>query len=47
MFVFQCVNPKYKSAEKVKRERVIRLARAIWVSRPPRAGGSDPYGNRS
>jgi phage repressor protein C with HTH and peptisase S24 domain len=35
LFLFRCVNPKYKSTEKVQRERVIRLARAIWVSRPP------------
>ena len=35
IFLFRCINPKYKSAEKVKREKVVRLARAIWVSRPP------------
>ena len=35
VFLFRCINPKYKSTEKVQRERVVRLARAIWVSRPP------------
>jgi phage repressor protein C with HTH and peptisase S24 domain len=35
IFYFRCINPKYKTNEKVQRERVIRLARAIWVSRPP------------
>lgn len=35
IFYFRCVNPKYTTNEKVQRERVIRLARAIWVSRPP------------
>jgi hypothetical protein len=39
VFQFRCVNPKYKSPEKIKRERVIRLARAIWVSRAPPRGG--------
>ena len=39
VFVFKCINPKYKAPERVKRERVIRLARAIWVSRPPPRGG--------
>jgi hypothetical protein len=38
VFHFKCINPKYKSPEKVKRERVIRLARAIWVARPPAKG---------
>jgi hypothetical protein len=35
VFLFRCINPKYKSTEKVKREKIVRLARAIWVSRPP------------
>ena len=35
IFYFRCINPKYKTNEKVQRDRVIRLARAIWVSRPP------------
>ena len=35
VFYFRCINPKYKTNERVLRERVIRLARAIWVSRPP------------
>ena len=35
VFLFRCINPKYKSTEKVKRDRIVRLARAIWVSRPP------------
>ena len=35
VFLFRCINPKYKSAEKVKRDKIVRLARAIWVSRPP------------
>ena len=38
VFLFRCLNPKYRSAEKVKKERVIRLARAIWVARPPSKG---------
>ena len=36
--VLKCVNPKSKSPGKVKRERIIRVARAIWVSRPPAKG---------
>ena len=41
IFYFRCVNPKYKTNEKVQRDRVIRLARASWVSRPPpRAAGA-------
>ena len=35
VFYFRCINPKYKTNERVLRERVLRLARAIWVSRPP------------
>jgi phage repressor protein C with HTH and peptisase S24 domain len=35
VFLFRCINPKYKTAEKVKRDKIVRLARAIWVSRPP------------
>jgi phage repressor protein C with HTH and peptisase S24 domain len=35
IFYFRCANPKYKTNEKVQRDRVLRLARAIWVSRPP------------
>jgi phage repressor protein C with HTH and peptisase S24 domain len=35
VFLFRCINPKYKSPEKVKRDKIVRLARAIWVSRPP------------
>ena len=35
VFYFRCINPKYKTNERVLRERVVRLARAIWVSRPP------------
>jgi hypothetical protein len=35
IFILKCVNPKFKGPEKVKKERVVRLARAIWVSRPP------------
>ena len=35
VFLFRCINPRYKSAEKVKRDKIVRLARAIWVSRPP------------
>lgn len=38
VFVLKCVNPKSRSPGKIKRERVIRLARAIWVSRPPAKG---------
>jgi len=34
VFVFRCANPKYPTAERVARDRVERLARAIWVSRP-------------
>jgi uncharacterized protein (DUF433 family) len=33
-FVFRCTNPKYSTSEPVSRDRVVRLARAIWVSRP-------------
>ena len=39
VFVLRCVNPRAKSPGKVKRERIIRLARAIWVSRAPPKGG--------
>lgn len=39
VFLFKCVNPKFKGPQPVKRERVIRLARAIWVSRAPPRGG--------
>ena len=35
IFLFRCINPKYKSPEKVKRDKILRLAQAIWVSRPP------------
>ena len=38
VFLLKCVNPKFKS-QSVKRERVLRLARAIWVSRAPPKGG--------
>ena len=38
VFVLRCVNPRSKSPGKVKRERVVRMARAIWVSRPPAKG---------
>src|SRR5688572_10345308 len=38
VFVLKCVNPKSRSPGKIKRERVMRLARAIWVSRPPAKG---------
>ena len=38
VFVLKCVNPRSKSPGKIKRERVIRMARAIWVSRPPAKG---------
>ena len=38
VFVLKCVNPRAKSPGKIKRERVVRLARAIWVSRPPAKG---------
>ena len=38
VFVLNCVNPKSRSPGKIKRERVMRLARAIWVSRPPAKG---------
>jgi hypothetical protein len=38
IFILKCVNPKTKSPGKIKRERVLRLARAIWVSRPPAKG---------
>ena len=38
VFVLKCVNPKSKSPGKIKRERVSRLARAIWVSRAPAKG---------
>lgn len=40
IFLLRCVNPKFKGPEKVKRERVIRMARAIWVSRAPPKGGA-------
>ena len=38
VFLFRCINPKYKTDQKVKREKIVRLARAIWVSRPPPRG---------
>jgi hypothetical protein len=38
VFVLKCVNPRSKSPGKIKRERVVRMARAIWVSRPPSKG---------
>ena len=38
VFVLRCVNPRSKSPGKIKRERVVRMARAIWVSRPPAKG---------
>jgi transcriptional regulator with XRE-family HTH domain len=38
VFVLRCVNPRSKSPGKIKRERVVRMARAIWVSRPPARG---------
>ena len=38
VFILKCVNPKSRSPGKIKRERVLRLARAIWVSRPPAKG---------
>jgi phage repressor protein C with HTH and peptisase S24 domain len=38
VFVLKCVNPRTKSPGKIKRERVVRMARAIWVSRPPAKG---------
>src|SRR3954466_9642579 len=38
VFVLKCVNPKSKSPGKIKRERVLRIARAIWVSRAPARG---------
>jgi phage repressor protein C with HTH and peptisase S24 domain len=40
VFVLNCVNPKFKGPERIKRERVVRLARAIWVSRAPAKGSS-------
>lgn len=40
VFVLKCVNPRSKSPGKIKRERVVRMARAIWVSRPPARGTS-------
>ena len=39
VLVLRCVNPKFKSPGKIRRERVARLARAIWVSRAPPRGG--------
>ena len=39
VFLFKCLNPRYKGPAKVKKERVVRLARAIWVARPPSKGG--------
>ena len=41
VFVLRCVNPKYKSPERVKRDRVQRLARAIWVSARRRRAGRE------
>ena len=38
VFVLKCVNPRAKSPGKIKRDRVLQLARAIWVSRPPTKG---------
>jgi hypothetical protein len=38
VFVLKCVNPKSRSPGKIKRERVVRIARAIWVSRAPAKG---------
>jgi hypothetical protein len=38
VFILKCVNAKTKSPGKIKRERILRLARAIWVSRPPAKG---------
>ena len=38
VFVLKCLNPKFKSPQKIKRDSVIRMARAIWVSRPPPRG---------
>jgi hypothetical protein len=38
VFVLKCVNPKTRSPGKIKRERIVRIARAIWVSRPPAKG---------
>src|SRR3954469_17557741 len=32
VYILKCVNPKTKSPGKIKRERVLRIARAIWVS---------------
>ena len=40
VFVLKCINPRTKSPGKIKRERVVRMARAIWVSRPPAKGAS-------
>ena len=35
VFVLRCVNTKYKGPEKIKREKVARIAKAIWISRAP------------
>ena len=35
VFLFRHTSAKHKGTEKVKRDRIIKLARAIWVSRPP------------
>ena len=39
VFLLRCINPKFKGPQSIKRERVLRLARAIWVSRAPPKGG--------
>lgn len=46
IFILKCVNPKSKSPGPVKRERIVRMARAIWVSRPPSRGASGGRGSR-
>lgn len=38
VFVLKCVNPKFKAPRRVRRDEVIRMARAIWVSRAPPRG---------
>src|SRR5436190_9903841 len=38
VFILKCVNTKSRSPGKIKREKVVRLARAIWVSRAPSRG---------
>jgi uncharacterized protein (DUF433 family) len=35
VFLLRCINPMYQGTERVARERVTRLARAVWVNRLP------------